>query len=42
MVLLTGRGSLVAGAVAAMGASVCCVGPLVLLMLGVSGHGLEA
>jgi mercuric ion transport protein len=37
MVLLTGRGSLVAGAVAAMGASVCCVGPLVLLMLGVSG-----
>jgi mercuric ion transport protein len=29
--------SLLAGAVAAVTASVCCVGPLVLLMLGVSG-----
>ncbi len=29
--------SLVAGALAAVGASVCCVGPLVLLTLGISG-----
>lgn len=29
--------SLIAGAVAAITASVCCVGPLVLLMLGVGG-----
>jgi mercuric ion transport protein len=29
--------SLFAGALAAIGASVCCVGPLVLLMLGVGG-----
>lgn len=34
---LTGKGSLIAGAVAAVGASVCCVGPLVLLALGISG-----
>ena len=31
------KGSLVAGVLAAIGASVCCVGPLVLLMLGVGG-----
>jgi mercuric ion transport protein len=29
--------SLVAGVLAAIGASVCCVGPLVLLMLGIGG-----
>jgi mercuric ion transport protein len=32
-----GKGFLVAGILAAVGASVCCVGPLVLLALGVSG-----
>ncbi|MCA0406035.1 MAG: mercury transporter MerT [Proteobacteria bacterium] len=31
------KGSLVAGALAAIGASVCCVGPLVLLALGIGG-----
>ena len=31
------RGSLVAGALAAIGASVCCVVPLVLLALGIGG-----
>ncbi|MBN8756304.1 MULTISPECIES: mercuric transporter MerT family protein [Variovorax] len=31
------KGSLFAGVLAAIGASVCCVGPLVLLMLGVGG-----
>jgi mercuric ion transport protein len=31
------KGSLFAGALAAIGASVCCVGPLVLLMLGIGG-----
>lgn len=34
---LTGKGSLIAGVLAAIGASVCCVGPLVLLALGISG-----
>lgn len=34
---LTGKGSLIAGALAAMGASVCCIGPLVLLALGIGG-----
>jgi mercuric ion transport protein len=34
---LTGKGSLIAGALAAVGASVCCVGPLVLLALGIGG-----
>lgn len=29
--------SLIVGALAAIGASLCCVGPLVLLMLGISG-----
>ncbi|MBI3530529.1 MAG: mercury transporter MerT [Betaproteobacteria bacterium] len=37
MVVLTGRGTLIAGILAAIGASVCCVGPLVLLTLGISG-----
>jgi mercuric ion transport protein len=32
-----GNGFLVAGILAAIGASACCVGPLVLLALGVSG-----
>ena len=31
------KGALAAGVAAAVGASVCCVGPLVLLALGVSG-----
>jgi mercuric ion transport protein len=31
------NGSLVAGVLAGIGASVCCVGPLVLLGLGISG-----
>jgi mercuric ion transport protein len=31
------KGSLVAGVLAAVGASVCCVGPLLLLALGISG-----
>jgi mercuric ion transport protein len=33
----TGRGALFAGGVAAILASTCCLGPLVLLTLGVSG-----
>lgn len=37
MMQLTGRGLLIAGALAAIGASVCCVGPLVLLALGIGG-----
>lgn len=37
MAQLTGKGSLIAGALAAIGASVCCVGPLLLLVLGISG-----
>ena len=36
-VVQTGRGFLVAGILSALGASICCVGPLVLLALGVSG-----
>lgn len=31
------KGSLAAGSLAAIGASVCCVGPLVLLALGIGG-----
>jgi len=34
---LNARGSLVAGILAAIGASVCCVGPLILLALGIGG-----
>lgn len=37
MTQLTGKGSLIAGTLAAIGASVCCVGPLVLLALGIGG-----
>ena len=37
MVGLNTRGSLAAGIVAAIGASVCCVGPLLLLALGIGG-----
>jgi mercuric ion transport protein len=37
MAQLSGRGSLIAGALAAIGASVCCVGPLLLLALGIGG-----
>lgn len=37
MAALNAKGSLVAGALAAIGASVCCVGPLVLLVLGIGG-----
>ena len=33
----SGRGFLIAGILSAVGASICCVGPLVLLALGVSG-----
>lgn len=31
------KGSLVAGVLAALGASACCAGPLVLLLLGIGG-----
>ncbi|WP_194713267.1 mercuric transporter MerT family protein [Noviherbaspirillum soli] len=34
---LNGKGMLAAGVLAAIGASLCCVAPLLLLMLGVSG-----
>ena len=37
MAALNAKGSLVAGVLAAIGASVCCVGPLVLLALGIGG-----
>jgi mercuric ion transport protein len=37
MTALTAKGSLVAGILAAIGASVCCVGPLLLLALGIGG-----
>ena len=37
MATLNANGSLVAGVLAAIGASVCCVGPLVLLGLGIGG-----
>jgi len=33
----TGRCALIGGAVAAIAASLCCIGPLVLVMLGVGG-----
>jgi mercuric ion transport protein len=32
-----GNGFLIAGVLSAVGASICCVGPLVLLALGISG-----
>ena len=37
MAQLTEKNSLIASALAAIGASVCCVGPLVLLALGIGG-----
>ena len=37
MAQLTAKGSLIAGLLAAIGASVCCVVPLVLLALGIGG-----
>ena len=37
MAVMSERTSLVAGVLTAIGASVCCVGPLVLLGLGISG-----
>src|SRR5438876_10821142 len=37
MAALSAKGSLAAGLLAAIGASVCCVGPLVLLALGIGG-----
>lgn len=37
MAQLTGKGSLIAGVLAAIGASVCCVGPVVLLALASAG-----
>lgn len=37
MAALNAKGSLVAGILAAIGASVCCVGPLLLLALGIGG-----
>ena len=37
MAVLNAKRSLVAGIFAAIGASVCCVGPLVLLALGIGG-----
>lgn len=37
MAILNSKGSLIAGVLAAVGASVCCVGPLLLLTLGIGG-----
>lgn len=37
MAQFTGKHTLLAGVLAAVGASVCCVGPLVLLALGIGG-----
>ncbi len=37
MAAKNGNGTLIAGVLAAVGASVCCVGPLVLLALGIGG-----
>lgn len=37
MTQLTAKGSLIAGVLAAVAASVCCVAPLVLLALGIGG-----
>lgn len=33
----TSKGSMIAAALAAIGASLCCIGPLVLISLGISG-----
>lgn len=37
MTQLIGKGSLIAGVLAAIGASACCLGPLVLLAFGIGG-----
>ena len=37
MAILNTKGSMAAAVIAGIGASVCCVGPLVLLLLGISG-----
>ena len=37
MTQATTNGSLIASVLAAIGASVCCVGPLVLLAMGIGG-----
>ena len=37
MAVLNAKGTLLAGVLAAFGASACCVGPLVLLALGIGG-----
>ncbi|RJG12416.1 mercury transporter MerT [Pseudomonas cavernicola] len=37
MAQFSGKASLIAGVLAAIGASLCCVGPLVLLALGIGG-----
>lgn len=37
MTQITGKGALITGVATAIGASVCCVGPLVLLALGIGG-----
>ena len=37
MIAWTARGSLIAAVLTGIGASVCCVGPLLLLALGISG-----
>lgn len=37
MAQLAGKSSLIAGVLAGIAASVCCVGPLVLLALGIGG-----
>lgn len=41
MPALNAKRSLVAGVAAAIGASVCCVGPLVLVMLGIGGAWID-
>lgn len=42
MDLGNGRGTLIGGLLTAVGASVCCVAPLVLLTLGISGAWISA
>ncbi|WP_020681920.1 mercuric transporter MerT family protein [Marinobacterium rhizophilum] len=39
---ITGKGSLIASGLAAIGASVCCVGPLVLLAFGIGGSWISS
>ncbi|MBI4996833.1 MAG: mercury transporter MerT [Rhodocyclales bacterium] len=42
MAQLTEKNSLIAGVLAAVGASVCCVGPLVLLAFGIGGSWISS